>query len=222
MEEDSRSLGQHGEEEEGPDGPFVDSEDDSQMDSHVLENQSQGEEEDMVGTLMKQRQKMFAQGGNVKSLENKMGQSGYEKGVHTQSQYGKQGQSIAGYLSEKTPGLGKHDPENDKVAKFAHEKVLRDIKNSPDPKYAEGGEAHMCSGGKCPHYSHGGQVANADEEITGDMPNEFDDLHLDDNQEGHDDSSNEHGDSRQDKDNSDLISQIMLSRKKKDRMPKIA
>lgn len=163
--EDARSLNQHGEEEEGPDGPFVDADDKHRMIEHPVENQfGEGDEdEDMVGHIMKQRQKMFAKGG-----------------------------------------------------------------------MAAGPEAHMCSGGNCPHYSHGGnvkeyseggEVANSDLPIVDDMPAEYDDLHLRDGLKSSytgKDSGDEIGDDRLDKDEGDLISRIMKSRAKKDRMPRPA
>lgn len=72
-------------------------------------------------------------------------------------------------------------------------------------------------------YSKGGQVANQDEEITGDMPNEFDVLHLDDDLEsdyGDDDNSGDAlGNDQEDEDRKDIVSRIMVSRKKKDRLP---
>lgn len=153
--EDSRMLGQHGEEEEGPDGPFVDAEDPKHSVSHDVENQD--EVEDMVGRVMKQRQQMFAKGG----------------------------------------------------------------------------EAHMCSGGNCSHYSHGGavkmseggEIANSDLPIVDDMPAEFDDLHLRDDLESSytgKDSGDELGNSQLEEDEGDLISRIMKSRAKKDRMPRPA
>jgi hypothetical protein len=71
-------------------------------------------------------------------------------------------------------------------------------------------------------YSEGGQVANQDKEITGDMPNEFDVLHLDDGLEFHDTGANsgdELGDAQEDEDRRDIVSRIMKSRAKKDRLP---
>jgi hypothetical protein len=71
-------------------------------------------------------------------------------------------------------------------------------------------------------YSEGGKVANADKEITGDMPNEFDDLHLRDDLESDSDGANngdELGNAQEDKDRKDVVSRIMASRKKKDKLP---
>lgn len=62
-----------------------------------------------------------------------------------------------------------------------------------------------------------GEGANADE-----LPNQFDDLVLDDHLEQHDTGANsgdELGDHQEDEDRRDIVSQIMKSRKKKDRLP---
>ena|ERR1700677_4155524 len=71
-------------------------------------------------------------------------------------------------------------------------------------------------------YSEGGKVANQDEKITGDMPNEFDVLHLDDDLESSYDGANsgdELGNDQEDEDRKDIVSRIMKSRAKKDRLP---
>jgi hypothetical protein len=74
-------------------------------------------------------------------------------------------------------------------------------------------------------YSEGGKVANQDKEITGDMPNEFDDLHLRDDLESSYTGSNsgdELGNDQEDEDRNDIVSRIMRSRAKKDRNPRPA
>lgn len=168
MEEDEHKLGEHGEYEEGPEGPTVDAKHPDHEFEHQVENQGEGVEEDMVGHIMKQRGQVFAKGG----------------------------------------------------------------------------EAHMCSGGNCTHYSHGGvtegydkhmryaeggRVANEDEEITDKMPAQYDDLHLDDHLD--DDgkanytganSGDELGDKQEDEDRKDIVARIMHSRSKRDRMPRPA
>jgi hypothetical protein len=162
-EESDRDLGQHGEDEVADYGE--DREDTPHpMDAHAVENQSGGEDEDMIGRIMKKRQEHFAEGG------------------------------MSGMSSAKS------DPA------------------MPDQK-------HMCSGGDCQHFSHGGKVANSDEEITDDMPAQYDDLHLDDDLSDSDTGANsgdELGDKQEDEDRSDIVSRIMASRKKKDRMPRPA
>ena len=77
------------------------------------------------------------------------------------------------------------------------------------------------------HFSKGGEVANEDhghndDKLAGFSPNEFDDLSLRDDLEFSETAKNsgdEDGDAREDKDRNDIISQIMKSRKKKDRLP---
>lgn len=194
-EEDEHKLGEHGEYEEGPEGPHIDAKDPEHEYEHAVENQGKGVEEDMVGRIIKQRGHVFAEGGNVEPDET--------------------------------------EPETPNAAK-----KISDYFKSGAPGAAKGGEAHMCSGGSCPHYSHGGpvkhmskggRVANQDEEITDDMPAEYDDLHLDDhldddgkaNYTGKN-SGDELDDEQEDKDRKNIVSRIMHSRAKKDRMPRPA
>lgn len=73
--------------------------------------------------------------------------------------------------------------------------------------------------GRAKGYSKGGMAANQDEPVADFMPNEFDDLHLDDKLEGHIKSNQEHGDEQEDEDRKDIVSKIMASRRKKDRNP---
>lgn len=72
------------------------------------------------------------------------------------------------------------------------------------------------------HYSHGGRVAN-DTPITADFEkNQFDDLVKDDDLEEHETGANsgdELGDEAEDHDRHDVVSRIMKSRRKKDRLP---
>ncbi len=74
-------------------------------------------------------------------------------------------------------------------------------------------------------YSEGGMVANEDKRITGSMPDEFDDLALRDDLEFSDTGANsgdELGDAQEDEDRHDMVSRIIRSRSKKDRMPRPA
>lgn len=71
-------------------------------------------------------------------------------------------------------------------------------------------------------YSKGGEVANEDEPMADSEPAEFDDLVKDDGLEFHEtgkNSGDEDGDEQEDEDRHDIVSQIMKSRKKKDKMP---
>lgn len=80
--------------------------------------------------------------------------------------------------------------------------------------------------GRAKGYSEGGKVANEGEDKLDDMadgePNEFDDLVLDDDMEGHDEGSEEIGDEQESKDRADVIHRIMKSRSKKDKNPRPA
>lgn len=70
--------------------------------------------------------------------------------------------------------------------------------------------------------SKGGKVANSDMPTADFMPNEFDDLHMRDDLESSytgDDSGDELSDAREDHDRADIISKVMKSRRKKDRLP---
>lgn len=74
------------------------------------------------------------------------------------------------------------------------------------------------------HFSKGGMVANQDTQITGMMPNEFDDLHLRDELDGSDmetgaAAGDNLGNAQEDKDRRDIVSRIMKSRAKKDKLP---
>lgn len=75
------------------------------------------------------------------------------------------------------------------------------------------------------HYSHGGKVANEDMPIADFEEAEYDDLVKDDNLHEHytaENSGDELGDEQEDEDRHDIVSKIMKSRKKKDRMPRPA
>lgn len=78
-------------------------------------------------------------------------------------------------------------------------------------------------------YSEGGMVANGGEDdldkLADGRPNEFDDLALRDDLESSYTAANsgdELGDSREDADREDIVSRIMRSRSKRDRMPRPA
>lgn len=76
-------------------------------------------------------------------------------------------------------------------------------------------------------YSMGGEVANdtGEGQMADKMPNQFDDLVLDDSLENHDTGANsgdELGNSQEDEDRHDIISRIMKSRAKKDKNPRPA
>lgn len=75
------------------------------------------------------------------------------------------------------------------------------------------------------HYSHGGKVANDTPPIADSESADYDDLVKDDDLEFHEtgkNSGDEIGDAQEDEDERDMISSIMRSRKKKDKMPRPA
>ena len=124
--------------------------------------------------------------------------------------------------AEDMDRLVSHDVENQFGAQDEDEDMVGRIMKQRTQSFAKGGMAH-----KMPHrYSEGGRVSNQDREITSDMPNEFDDLHLDDHL-GDDgvvdytgaNSGDEIGDAQEDADREDIIARIMKSRAKKDRLP---
>lgn len=74
-------------------------------------------------------------------------------------------------------------------------------------------------------FSKGGQVANEDEPMADSEPAEYDDLVKEDGLEFHEtgeNSGDEIGDDEEDEDRKDVVSRIMKSRKKKDKMPRPA
>ena len=71
-------------------------------------------------------------------------------------------------------------------------------------------------------YSEGGRVANDSDPIADSEPAEYDDLVKDDDLEFHETAENsgdEIGDEQEDEDRKDIVSRVMKSRKKKDKMP---
>lgn len=74
-------------------------------------------------------------------------------------------------------------------------------------------------------FSKGGEVANATPPMADSMPSEFDDLALDDSLHGTNSGAadgDDLGDAEEDHERGDVISRILKSRAKKDRMPRPA
>lgn len=95
--------------------------------------------------------------------------------------------------------------------------------------YADGGMVDRIMKKREGMYSQGGMVANGGMDELDDLAdgraNEFDDLSLrDDLESGYDgaNSGDELGDAQEDHDREDIVSRIMRSRAKKDRMPRPA
>lgn len=91
----------------------------------------------------------------------------------------------------------------------------------PEINYAKGGEVNPMQEVMCPHctktFSHGGQVANDLGQGAGadELPNEFDDLVLDDDQEMKGYTGKNSGDEIGGPSKDDLVSKAMLKRKAK-------
>ncbi len=102
-------------------------------------------------------------------------------------------------------------------------KVGHPVENQDMDQDSEDMVGHIMKARK--HYSHGGRVANDSDPIADSEPAEFDELVKDDDLEFHEtgeNSGDELGDKQEDEDRHDIVSQIMKSRKKKDRMPRPA
>lgn len=151
----------------------------------------------------------------------KMAEGGEIKGVHETEPYGTTS-SQAGVHVETGA---------DKSAKKEHHRVLKEMHEmrGKDRKHlAEGGdvgEDDMISRIMQKHYSEGGMLSNQTP-VTADFEdNEFDDLVKDDELDSSytgSDSGDEIGDAQEDEDRRDIVSRIMRSRAKGDRMPRPA
>lgn len=125
--------------------------------------------------------------------------------------------------------------EHEERGKIVHRNEIEKLKDSPRPLkgLAEGGEVHdedmvdRIMKKRC--MSEGGMVANGGEDdldrMADGMPNEFDDLALRDDLEFSytgENSGDSLGDAQEDDDRHDIVSRVMRSRAKKDRMPRPA
>lgn len=226
--EAERKLNQHGAHEEGRQGNEGHYAEGGQITDNYADTED-GDGLDMVGQIMAQRQQEYAEGGEAKytpayfekqakqtdEMHAKRGTSyGKEPGVHSPSySSGKdKGQSIAGDLVRSSPYY--KGEEKKAMAKDEHKRVLGEIKSQ-----------------KTGYFSEGGQVAN-DTDRAKDMTDPRDDagsgryddlVNRDDDMEDADytgaNSGDELSDEREDYDRKDIVSQIMKSRKKKDRLP---
>lgn len=163
------------------------------------------------------------------------------------------GEHVRGSARAKENGMNKASSSRMESAKSLHREVLSNLKNDKGDRQnlAEGGfvedeeaqydptempmdkenmgamdeDEDMISRIMHQRYSKGGMVANQDEEITGDMPAEYDDLHLRDTEDMTDSGAadgDDLGNKQLDMDDDDIVSRIMRSRNKKDRMPRPA
>jgi len=224
--EDARGLGQHGATEQGPDdvGPF-DSKRQVEMGHHNDPWDNYGTESpmmDMVGRIMQRRRDCFADGGMVtdgdemggfiangepgrksptgatsKEDDRRLGQHGaFEVGPMTGDSFDSQRRAEMGHHNDPWDNYGTTDHMEDMVGRIMKQRQQ--------------------------HFSEGGRVANETDHEAGFAPNQFDDLALRDDLEFSDTGANSGdflSDDREDADRKDIVSRIMRSRAKKDRMP---
>lgn len=156
---------------------------------------------------------------------------GGEVGVHKSSMEERSGkwagESKAGSHVKNMDISSRHKD----MAKEEHHKVLGEMMSMKKPNLqglAEGGEvkedryADLVDRIMDRRMSEGGEVANDTEILADFMPNEFDNLSLNDDLESNytgKNSGDELGNKREDMDREDIVSRVMKSRRKKDRMP---
>lgn len=160
----------------------------------------------------------YAKGGEVgKSARNKDKSFPHErqKGVHPSITSADPGTSNAGAYH------GKYG-SNQETSKRIHSEKLDELKSMPAPKLKGLAGGGLVDRIMAKRMSEGGVASNEPEESADEMPNEFDDLVLDDNLEADYVGSEELGDEQESDDRSDIVSKILASRRKKDRNPRPA
>lgn len=183
-----------------------------------------------IAYAMKKKRKKMASGGEVdQDAPSLPGAQDFQSGFRKKTHYAEGGfvkeEKASGYeempeehdlmngpaMAEDHKGLnqhkvGKHDSLKDDLVDRIMEKM------SPD--YSS--EARLSEGGMVANDTGNGQVAD-------EMPNQYDDLVLRDDLEstyGDDDNSGDAlGNAQEDEDRRDIVSRIMKSRRKKDRLP---
>ncbi len=185
----------------------------------------------------------MAEGGEAYSSENAMNSNFDKEKHHTEAArklldpksrpsshdgkpvYGPRHPASPGYKAQ--PGKEKEFKEHLEAGERAGGHAHR-MKMAKMEGYAEGGEVEdgdMIDRIMRKHFSKGGMVANDDEPIADGEPAQYDELAKDDHLEFHDTGANsgdEIGDAQEDDDRKDIVSRIMRSRSKKDRMPRPA
>lgn len=164
--------------------------------------------------LEKMYGKKFAEGGGIIDTSRNP-ESLSERGIHhTTSTEGRSpvGNSLRNKYRDHADAI--------QEAKEGHKQILSELRHMPIvPEYSEGGVVDRVMKKR---YSEGGRVANTDE-LTADFdPMEFDYLHLRDDlefSETGDNSGDFLGDEQEDEDRRDIVSRVMRSRAKQDRMP---
>lgn len=161
---------------------------------------------DMIGHIMKKRMK--AKGGSIESDFDDSGESGV----------GPKGEDLFESNSDQI---------QDHMG-YQHRTYLDDaydsMESDPMRKMADGGDIISRAMKKC-KYSKGGMVANETPITAGFKPNEFDDLALRDDIESSytgENSGDDLGSMEEDDRRRDIVSRVMRSRMKKDRLPRPA
>lgn len=134
----------------------------------------------------------------------------YHHSLHDSEFHGEE--EASGYMNHEGSDVHHNEAAEHEDSEMAHEDMVGRIMK----------KRMLAMGGEC--YSRGGVVANEDHGHADALPNEFDDLVLDDHLESHYDADNagDHlGDAAQDHRDEDMVSKIMKSRAKKDRLPRI-
>ncbi len=177
----------------------------------------------------KRGQKCMAKGGEAKFHHPDIRYKN-ERGVNAQdTDEGKRGESHAG-VAVRSGSM--------RDAKEAHRDTIKEMRSMPKPNLmAEGGEVEDAMHGEqsdedmldmvgriiAKHmFSKGGEVANDVEPIADEMPAEFDDMVLDDHLEDDSSAGNEEGDAEQEERDADVVTKVLSSRKKKDKLPRPA
>jgi hypothetical protein len=138
------------------------------------------------------------------------------------NQHGEREQGPYGHENMMADGGFITDNEQDESHQFD---MMTDGKQMPQEHFEEGGLVDRVYK---KHYSQGGVVSNEGEDKLSMMadsdPNEFDELVLDGGEDfnyNEENSGDAIGNEREDEDRNDIVSRIMKSQAKKDRLPKV-
>lgn len=199
---------------------------------HTLDRMAKEEHQEKLSELRSMtKPKLYADGGQIEdnwqSAGNPHGDGDLMGDAH--------------YDAEMESGFMDHEGDMKRPnasALFENDKDLGQMgenETGPMGAYAEGGmageqtDSHMMDmigriiSKRC--YSKGGEVANDTPIVAGHKPNQFDDLVLRDDLESSYDGDNagDHlGNAQESEDRKDIVSRVMKSRAKKDRMPRPA
>lgn len=165
---------------------------------------------------LKKRSKKMAEGGRAE-----------HEGVNKETSRYRPGESMAGTHTRAAADPSRSHSEreyNRGKAKDTHHAVLSGMQSQRGQdrtNLAEGGD--IVSKAMAKRMAKGGVVSNDDEDRDVEFEkDEFDDLEKDDHLEASDSGSDEIGDERLEDDDRDIVSRVMKSRRKGDRMPRPA